>query len=835
MCLDERAGQYRALRGANDVAEYLAKPSERSDEELLTEPILRAIIERVLGFPRDAYFEQLGKGGHKPDFTPFDLLAHSFVFDSKASDQALAAHETQIRRYMDQRRLDYGVLFNLREFRTYRRNVPGHDPDLSFQVLPLWQVARGFAIPAEEVERFEAFCEHFAYRTLGIDEKIEYVALQESWASRLAHGDPAEVDVEFLVEQLRHLSRVLADDASAQAERFDEFLALNPGRERRVVHELQLLALDIAPGTDIASLPDSAKSWRADQGLTQRVWQQYLLRVAYLALTRILLYRAWEDVQLVDEYLYDGGFGQWYDRLDSDVQRVLEEAFLHGQQQYHWLFGHGNNYDWYRPRDSALVDVLYSLAPVPLGRLDADVLGALYETYVDEIDRDRRGQFFTPRAVVKFMLDRVGFTGPEGVFRIEGDKRIPRQIFDFATGSGGFLVEAARRIVDEGGIDETSPRDLREAPEAIVRGFVGGEISPFPYYLTEVNVLLQVSRLLGYLRTAGEAAPPFAALGVLNIDTLQAKSGTDTSLDVAAELRKDHAELSGGIQLDFLPPLDEEKLETYRSRLRPDEAFDVVVGNPPYVTEANNKPLFDLLRQIAAWRGIYRGKTDYSYYFLWLAVEKLKPGGRLCVITPAGWMNAGAADFLREKLASELRLDELFLFGSYRLFATETNAPTPTVESAILVATRTNARKDHKIKVVALEDETQAPVGRQALLDEMARRVTGPAGRRAGLHVHRLSQAELRSEYPWPVKFGEADVPGKVVAHLQSLFDRGLAQPLSETWKAIRGIETAADAYTRRIQRRLTAEQRNQLAQNDLKIGDPIMELPAGVELRSPW
>jgi hypothetical protein len=80
------------------------------------------------------------------------------------------------------------------------------------------------------------------------------------------------------------------------------------------------------------------------------------------------------------------------------------------------------------------------------------------------------------------------------------------------------------------------------------------------------------------------------------------------------------------------------------------------------------------LRAISAWKGVYRGRTDYSYYFLLLAVEKLAPGGRLCVITPAGWMNAGAADFLREKIASELRLDELFLFGSYRLFADESRS-----------------------------------------------------------------------------------------------------------------------------------------------------------------
>ncbi len=175
------------------------------------------------------------------------------------------------------------------------------------------------------------------------------------------------------------------------------------------------------------------------------------MRVSYLALTqdhaRIAHGRtstSWESC------LYDGGFDTAYEKLQSNVNEVLQRAFTQGAQKYRWLFGDDNNYDWYRPRENALVDVLYLLAPVPLGKLDADVLGGLYVSYVDEIDRDRLGQFFTPRPVVRFMLDRVGFSGSD-VFQIEGNERKPRRVLDFATGSGGFLVEAARRVIDDGG------------------------------------------------------------------------------------------------------------------------------------------------------------------------------------------------------------------------------------------------------------------------------------------------------------------------------------------------------------------------------------------------
>lgn len=829
--LDSFQGQYRKLRGADDLRAYLLAPAAEADEEILTEPVLRSILREVLGFPQDAIFEQLGKSGLKPDFTPNDLIAHPFVLDAKSTTEKLAPHEPQIRRYMTQRHLDRGVLFNLREVRVYPAGRTGHDPELSFQLLPVWEHARGEALPPEDLERFERFVETFRHRHLSVEEKIRWVASRPSWSGRLYSDDAPEIDVEALVERLRLLSRLLRDDAAAQTDELDHFLAVNPGRAERLLDELKMITLEIAPGTNVESLPADIGAWRDGDDLVQRAWAQYLLRVAYLALTRILLYRAWEDVQLVDEYLHDGGFEKWYTTYDESVERVLREAFLHGSEQYPWLYGRENNYDWFRPRQAALVEVLYQLVPEPLGRLDADVLGSLYATYVEEIDRDRLGQFYTPRDVVAFMLDQAGFSGHDGVFRVEGDRRKPRQVLDFATGSGGFLVEAARRIVDAVPTDE--PQALREALQAILAGFVGAEISPFPYYLTEINVLLQVSRVLGYLRTCGEELERVGTLGVLHVDTLTAKSGAE-SLEVDGALRADGRELLATRGFDLVP-LTGEKLDVYRARLSTDGSFDLVVGNPPYVAEANNKPLFERLRAIPAWQGIYRGKTDYLYYFLWLAAEKIAPGGRLCVITPAGWMNAGAADFLREKLASELRIDLLFLFGSYRLFAFEGDAPTPTVESCILVASKAPTPKGHAVRVVALEDEAAAPNERAALLAEMARRARGKAGRRSGIHVHDIPQDLLQARYPWPVKHGTEDVAARVVGHLQAGLDEDRFEPLARSWKVFQGIQTGADAYTARIQRRLSAETRQQLGSAGAQTGDPIMELPPATAAAVPW
>lgn len=95
--IDRHAGQFRDLAGAGDFAEYVTSKPDREDEEILTEPILAEILERVLGFPADAYYPQYGRSGLKPDLTPMDVIAHSYVLDAKASTQALDRHEAQIR------------------------------------------------------------------------------------------------------------------------------------------------------------------------------------------------------------------------------------------------------------------------------------------------------------------------------------------------------------------------------------------------------------------------------------------------------------------------------------------------------------------------------------------------------------------------------------------------------------------------------------------------------------------------------------------------------------------------------------------------------------------
>ena len=99
-------------------------------------------------------------------------------------------------------------------------------------------------------------------------------------------------------------------------------------------------------------------------------------------------------------------------------------------------------------------------------------LGALYESMLREM-RDAAGdsgEFYTPRAVVRFM---VAVTDP----------RLGETVLDPACGTGGFLVEAFTHLADQ----VQTVADRRTLQERSVRGC---EAKPLPYLLCQMNLLL---------------------------------------------------------------------------------------------------------------------------------------------------------------------------------------------------------------------------------------------------------------------------------------------------------------------------------------------------------
>lgn len=99
-------------------------------------------------------------------------------------------------------------------------------------------------------------------------------------------------------------------------------------------------------------------------------------------------------------------------------------------------------------------------------------LGHLYESMLKEM-RDAAGdsgEFYTPRAVVRFMVAVV-------------DPRLGETVLDPACGTGGFLVEAFRHL-------EGQCKTVQHRQKLQTESIYGGEAKPLPYMLAQMNLLL---------------------------------------------------------------------------------------------------------------------------------------------------------------------------------------------------------------------------------------------------------------------------------------------------------------------------------------------------------
>lgn len=94
------------------------------------------------------------------------------------------------------------------------------------------------------------------------------------------------------------------------------------------------------------------------------------------------------------------------------------------------------------------------------------------------------------------------------------------------------------------------------------------------------------------------------------------------------------------------------------------EGFDLIIGNPPYIKEYENRDAFNGLRNLEC----YQGKMDIWYLFGDLGLKILKPNNYLCYIATNNWVtNAGASNF-RNIVIQNSQIVNLTDFGAYMIF-----------------------------------------------------------------------------------------------------------------------------------------------------------------------
>ena len=98
------------------------------------------------------------------------------------------------------------------------------------------------------------------------------------------------------------------------------------------------------------------------------------------------------------------------------------------------------------------------------------------------------------------------------------------------------------------------------------------------------------------------------------------------------------------------------------------KGFDVVIGNPPYLKEQNNKSIFEPVIKNQWGKQWHQGKMDYWYFFLHRAIDIVSKSGVVSYITSRYWLNSSGAKKLIRRVRDELSFISFVDIGKLKVF-----------------------------------------------------------------------------------------------------------------------------------------------------------------------
>ncbi len=123
--------------------------------------------------------------------------------------------------------------------------------------------------------------------------------------------------------------------------------------------------------------------------------------------------------------------------------------------------------------------------------------------------------------------------------------------------------------------------------------------------------------------------------------------------------------------------------------------FDVVIGNPPYIMEDDNKSAFNGLHEVPC----YQGKTDIWHLFTCKAIEIAKQDGYISFIAKNQWLDSASASNMRRVLYDHTSIEKIIDFGTNMVFKDAAQ------QTMIFVLKKSSEGKEHHIDYVKYADK----------------------------------------------------------------------------------------------------------------------------------
>ncbi|OGH74140.1 MAG: hypothetical protein A3C90_03430 [Candidatus Magasanikbacteria bacterium RIFCSPHIGHO2_02_FULL_51_14] len=245
-----------------------------------------------------------------------------------------------------------------------------------------------------------------------------------------------------------------------------------------------------------------------------------------------------------------------------------------------------------------------------LGQGEYEIVDRAFEHLITEVSKGKKGQYFTPRHVVKMCVRMINPQENE-------------YVADPACGSGGFLLHAMYHVWDN--FLKSDPAKKSYAAK----------------YLFGVDFddnMRRISQALMLIAGDGKHH-------IFKRDALDAREWTGMEAEDARVALKPMLQTLGNSESD------KENRLTYRYL-----NFDVLLTNPPF---AGENPEQGLLRQYELAKkegGKLRNNVERHILFIERTLDMLRPGGRMAIVLPQGVLNNTNMEYVREYLFDKARI-----------------------------------------------------------------------------------------------------------------------------------------------------------------------------------
>ena len=245
-----------------------------------------------------------------------------------------------------------------------------------------------------------------------------------------------------------------------------------------------------------------------------------------------------------------------------------------------------------------------------LGQGEYEIVDGAFEHLITEVSKGKKGQYFTPRHVIKMCVKMLNPKGNE-------------YVVDPACGSGGFLLHAMYHVWDNFLKNEA-------AKKAYAAKYLFG--TDFDDNMRRISQALML--------IAGDGKHH-----IFKRDSLDSREWTGVDAEDA------RVALKSLLQILENSESDKENRLTYRHL-----NFDILLTNPPF---AGENPEQGLLRQYELAKkegGKLRNNVERHILFIERTLDMLRPGGRMAIVLPQGVLNNTNMEYVREYLFDKARI-----------------------------------------------------------------------------------------------------------------------------------------------------------------------------------